>query len=380
MKYRRFGKLGWEVSALGFGCMRLPVIGEDRSNIDEAEATRMIRHAIDNGVNYVDSAYGYHGGNSERVLGRALMDGYREKVKVATKLPPHLVKTEADFDNLLNEQLEKLQVSFIDCYLLHSMNADRFGKLQSLGVLPWAERARADGRIAHLGFSFHGSYKDFERVLGATDMWDFCQIQYNYMNEDVQAGTKGFELAAKKGIGIVIMEPILGGNLSDPPEAVRQLWDSAGTNRSPAEWALQWLWNKPEVSVVLSGMTEMRHVTENLASADRSRPGILSADELRLITKVRDTYGTLRPIPCTKCEYCMPCPSGVNIPRNLDLHNIAVMYNQFDRSRRMYQNMKEEMRAGACTACLECEKVCPQEITVSEWMEKIDKGFDAAAS
>ena len=378
MKYRRFGSLDWQVSALGFGCMRLPVIDEDRTKVNEPEATRMLRHAIDNGVNYVDTAYGYHGGNSERFVGKALQDGYREKVMLATKLPANQVETEQDFDRILNEQLAKCQTDHIDFYLLHSMNSERWRRLSSLGVIEWAGGAKADGRIKHLGFSFHGKYEEFEEVVNGTDQWEFCQIQYNYMNEEVQAGTKGFRLAADKGLAIVIMEPILGGSLATPPEPIRAMWDDADVKRSPAGWALQWLWNKPEVCVVLSGMTAMEHVEDNLASADVSGANILEQRELDLIEQVRDAYVGLRPIPCTQCNYCMPCPSGVNIPRNLELYNRSVMYNQADQSRNTYRKWSEDVRASACTQCRECEEKCPQDIEISEWMTCIDGEFGSS--
>ena len=300
-------------------------------------------------------------------------------MKLATKIPPNQVSTAKDFDRILNEQLEKCQTDHIDFYLLHSMNTERWRKLSSLGVVDWADGAKADGRIRHLGFSFHGKYEEFEEVVNGTDRWDFCQIQYNYMNENVQAGTKGFRLAAAKGLAVVIMEPILGGSLATPPEVIRAMWDDAEVKRSPAEWALQWLWNKPEASVVLSGMTAMEHVEDNLASAGRSEPASLSRAEIELIEQVRDAYEGLKPIPCTKCDYCMPCPSGVAIPRNLDLYNRMVMYNQADQSRAQYNKWSADIRASACTECRECEEKCPQSIEISEWMTCIDGEFGAAA-
>ncbi|NLF00796.1 MAG: aldo/keto reductase, partial [Anaerolineales bacterium] len=327
MQYRRFGKLDWKVSALGFGAMRLPVIGGEYGKIDEPEATRMVRHAIDQGVNYVDTAYGYHDGNSEHVIGRILQDGYRQKVRLATKLPCWHVKTADDFDRLLNEQLEKLQTDTIDYYLLHSLGKDSWRKVHGLGVLDWAEGAIADGRIRYLGFSFHDDYDTFQEIVDAYDRWTFCQIQYNYMDIENQAGTKGLKYAASKGMAVVVMEPLLGGKLVNPPEAVQALWDTAVTKRSAADWALQWLWNQPEVSVVLSGMSAMEQVEQNLVSANASAAGLLDADELALIDRVRQTYSELCPIPCTGCQYCMPCPNDVNIPGNFAIYNEAVMYN-----------------------------------------------------
>jgi predicted aldo/keto reductase-like oxidoreductase len=369
MQYRRFGKLDWKVSALGFGCMRLPTKGQ-HENIDEPEATRMLRYAIDHGLNYVDTAYPYHGGNSERFVGRALKDGYREKVSLATKLPCWEVEASEDFDRFLNEQLEKLQTDHIDFYLLHALNEKIWHKVRDLDVLAWAEGAMADGRIGHLGFSFHDEYAVFKEIVDACD-WTFCQIQYNYMDIENQAGTRGLKYAASKGLAVVIMEPLLGGKLVNPPEPVQELWDTAARKRSPADWALQWLWNQPQVSVVLSGMSTMEQVEQNIASADGSGVNVLTAEELALVEQVRKTYVELCPIPCTKCEYCMPCPNGVDIPRNFEAYNQGVMYDKPDRAREAYTGIAEEARASACIQCRECEELCPQSIPISEWMPRV---------
>ena len=369
MEYRRFGKLDWKVSALGFGCMRLPTQGEDNSNIDEPEATRMLHYAIDHGVNYLDTAYPYHGGNSELFLGRALKGGYREKVKLATKLPCWKVEAAGDFDKFLNEQLGKLQTDHIDFYLLHGLNEKNWRKVRDLGVLDWSAGAIADGRIGHLGFSFHDKYEVFQEIVDAYDGWTFCQIQYNYMDVENQAGTKGLKYAASKGLAVVIMEPILGGRLVNPPQPIQHLWDTAANKRKPADWALQWLWNQPEVSVILSGMSTMQHVEENVASADASRVGALTEEELALVAQVSEKYRDLCPIPCTKCGYCMPCPNGVNIPRNFEIYNEGVMYDKPDHARQAYnQWFPEPERADKCIQCRECEEKCPQDIPISEWM------------
>jgi predicted aldo/keto reductase-like oxidoreductase len=369
MKYRRFGKLDWKGSALGFGCMRLPTIGGEKTNIDEPEATRMLHYAIDHGVNYLDTAYPYHGGNSEWFLGRALKGGYREKVKLATKMPCWLIESPEDFDKILKEQLEKLQTDYIDFYLLHALGEDRWTKMRDLGVREWSEKPMADGRIGHLGFSFHDTYEAFEEIVDAHD-WTFCQIQYNYMDIEYQAGTKGLQYAASKGLAVVVMEPIMGGQLADSPQRIQDLWNTATKQRTPADWALQWVWNQPEVSVVLSGMSTMGHVKENVASADASGINILSEEELGLIDRARETYQALSPIPCTQCEYCMPCPNGVDIPRNFRLYNDGMIYDKLDRSRQTYAWLSGDQHAGAdaCIQCCECEDQCPQNIPISEWM------------
>jgi predicted aldo/keto reductase-like oxidoreductase len=367
VQYRRFGRLDWEVSALGFGCMRLPTVEGESANIDEPEATRMLRYAIDHGVNYVDTAYPYHGGNSELVVGRALKGGYREKVKLATKLPCWKVEAAEDFDKFLNEQLKKLQTDHIDFYLLHALDKDRWHRMRDFGAIQWAEGAIADGRIGHLGFSFHDEYAVFREIIDAYD-WTFCQIQHNYIDIENQAGTKGLQYAASKGSAVVIMEPLLGGRLIDPPDPIQAIWNTAPVQRTSADWALQWLWNQPEVSVVLSGMTAMQHVEENVASASASGIGTLTAEELALFDQVRTRYNELCPIPCTNCGYCMPCPNGVDIPRNFGAYNEGPMYDKPDAARGSYGWIPEDARANACIQCRECEDKCPQSIPISEWM------------
>ena len=377
MKYRNFGKLDFQVSALGFGCMRLPTVGDDASDIDEPEATRMLRYAIDQGVNYVDTAYPYHGGHSERFLGRALQDGYREKVKLATKLPCWAVTGPDDFDLLLNEQLEKLQADYVDFYLLHGLRVGRWIKVRDFGVLDWAEGALADGRIRHLAFSFHDETEVLKEIIDAYDRWSMCQVQYNYMDVENQAGTEGVRYAASKGLALVVMEGLLGGRIVDPPDPIQAIWDGAPAKRTPADWALQWLWNQPEVSTVLSGMSTMEQVEQNLVSADSSGIGTLSGDELAIVDRVREAYEALCPIPCTNCQYCMPCPNGVDIPRNFSVYNMGAMFDRPEDARGGYGFMQTQVERGefevspqavSCIQCRECEDKCPQSILISEWM------------
>jgi predicted aldo/keto reductase-like oxidoreductase len=371
MNYRRFGGLEWKPSALGFGAMRLPTIDDDPGRIDEPEATRMVRYAIDHGVNYVDTAYPYHRQTSESFLGRALQDGYRERIRLATKMPCWLIKEPGDFDRYLDEQLERLQTGHVDFYLLHGLNADRLPQMRDLGVLGWAERAMADGRIGHLGFSFHDKYEVFQEIVDASDLWLFCQIQYNYMDIEEQAGTKGLKYAADKGLAVVIMEPIRGGRLSDNvPPVVQATWDSAPVQRTPAEWALQWVWNQPEVSLLLSGMSTMAQVVENVESAGRSGPGRMSEEELAIITRVREAYKSLSAIPCTDCKYCLPCPNGVNIPRVFEIYNDLMMYGDENRAQMFYGWLAEDERGDMCIECGECLEKCPQMIEIPAWLAK----------
>jgi predicted aldo/keto reductase-like oxidoreductase len=331
----------------------------------------MLHYAIDHGVNYLDSAYGYHGGNSERLVGKALRDGYRDRVMVATKLPVRMVESTGDFDRLLNEQLQRLETDHVDFYLFHGLRAPRWETVLKYDLLAQADRALADGRVRHMGFSFHDTFEVFKTVVDGYDHWTICQFQYNYMNEEYQAGTAGLRYAVSKGLATVVMEPLLGGKLATPPEPIQQVWDSVPQKRSPVDWALQWLWSKPEVSVVLSGMSTMQHVVENVASADASEVGILTEQELALIAQARDKYDELCPIPCTQCGYCMPCPNGVDIPRNFATFNNGVMYNAFADVRRRYARMPQDARASACIQCRECEDLCPQDIPISGWMPTV---------
>jgi predicted aldo/keto reductase-like oxidoreductase len=374
MQFRTFGQTDRQVSALGFGCMRLPTVGGDAASIEETLATEMLRHAIDHGVNYVDTAYGYHRGNSERFVGRALKDGYRQKVNLATKMPVWLAESADDFDRLLDEQLQKLQTDHLDFYLLHALNQRSWPKVRDLGVLAWAERAMADGRFSHLGFSFHDDLDAFKLIVDEYDAWAFCQIQYNYVDTDVQAGSEGLHYAADNGLAVVVMEPIRGGRLAALPGPVMDILNRVEPRRSPVAHALHWVWNHPQVSVVLSGMSTMQQVIENLATADESRVGILADDDLAVYEQARDTYREMCPIPCTECRYCMPCPNGVFIHSNLGLYNLATLHGQLEEARRRYRGYVrpgEDISAGACIQCGECEELCPQEIPISEWMPQV---------
>lgn len=372
MKYRKFGKLDWKASALGFGAMRLPIIGGDPSKIDEDEAIRMIRYAIDHGVNYVDTAYPYHRRNSEIVVGKALGDGYRERVKLATKMPTWQVDSQADMDRFLDEQLDKLKTDHIDFYLLHGLRKARWSVLRELDVFEWAENALADGRIGHLGFSFHDEYELFKEIIDSYDGWTLCQIQYNYMDTEYQAGTRGLRYAASKGLPVVVMEPIAGGLLAiPPPPEIQAILDEAENKRTPAEWALQWVWNHPEVSLALSGMSTMDHVIENLESAGRSGPSTLTEADLELIAQVREKYREYGFVGCTGCGYCMPCPEGLDIQKILALYNEYYMKGR-DRGilSRYGEEAPPEILAGRCTKCGRCEELCPQQLPIRDLLAK----------
>lgn len=375
MLYRKLGKTGENVSILGYGCMRLPVLDEKPENVDEKKATELLRYAIDHGVNYIDSAYSYHGGMSEVFLGKALKDGYREKVHLATKLSCKRVKTREDMDRFLDEQLEKLQTDCIDFYLLHAVKKSYWEKLKALGITEFLDSALAAGKIRYTGFSFHDEFDVFKEIIDDYP-WDLCQIQFNYLDEDFQAGVEGLKYAAEKGLAVVIMEPLRGGNLaSNIPKDARKVWDKAEIKRTPAEWAFRYLWNYPEISVVLSGMSEMEHLKENLRIAEEGHPNSLSAKEKNLISEVGDIYKSRIRVNCTGCKYCMPCPNGVSIPRNLSYLNDVFMLDDVENARFQYGVLLfPEEKAGNCVECGECEEVCPQNIKIKEILKEV-KGY-----
>lgn len=370
MQYRKFGSLDWEVSALGFGAMRLPVKGEEQKDIDEPAAIEMIRYAIDNGVNYIDTAFFYHAGASEVLVGKAVKDGYREKVKIATKLPVMMAKTLEDCDKTLKTQLEKLDIEYIDFYLLHGLNKMGWKKVSELGITQWLEQQRKDGKIRHIGFSFHDDFDCFKEIIDGYDGWEFCQIQYNYMDTEIQAGEKGLKYAAEKNIAVIVMEPLRGGLLATtPPASVKKIWDTIKTDRTYADWALQWIWNQPEVTMVLSGMSTLSQVRENIELAGKSSIGSVTQDEIEFIAGIRDEYMKTTPIPCTDCKYCQPCQVEINIPGIFSLYIDGKRYENWDRPRMVYNRFFVGKGADNCIECRECEEQCPQAIEIVDWLK-----------
>jgi predicted aldo/keto reductase-like oxidoreductase len=376
MQYRKVPKSGDQLSALGFGAMRLPT---RMGRIDEKRAALQVRGAIDQGVNYIDTAVPYHGGESERFLGRALQDGYRDKVKLATKLPPPGVNTREDMDRILGIQLRKLKTDHIDYYLLHGIEANQWKRLYDLGVLDFLDRVKAAGKIENAGFSFHGDRKTFREIIDAYD-WTFCQIQYNFLDETNQAGTEGLRYAASKKIAVMVMEPLRGGMLAAKlPEAVRQAYGRSAIRRSPAEWALRWVWNHPEVTVVLSGMNDEGHIAENIRTCRTAFPDAMSEAELATVAEVAGLYKQLMKIGCTGCAYCMPCPSGVNIPMCFSIYNDYHMGSSSLITRGMYGGMlmggimAERSDAALCRDCGKCAKACPQRIAIPAELKKVDR-------
>jgi len=374
MKFRRLGSNGPELSVLGFGCMRLPIVNGDEGRIEEAESTRLLHKAIDCGVNYVDTAYPYHNGNSELWLGRALQGAYRERIHLATKLPSWAIQTRNDCERYLNEQLQRLKTDCIDFYLLHCLKRDWWENLKKADVFGFLDGAIKDGRIRYAGFSFHDEYPVFEEIINSYP-WSFCQIQLNYMDEDVQAGIRGMQYAASKGISVIAMEPMRGGNLAKPmsPE-MQAIWDQAPIRRSPAEWALRWVWNHPEITVVLTSVNLQSQLENNLAWADRAVAKALSPDELGVIRRVRNKMQEKSKVDCTQCGYCMPCPQGVAIPKIMSFYNDFHIYGDQKGSSTAYNVLiSGEQQAPRCNQCGDCEDVCPQHIPIREVLQQCHK-------
>jgi uncharacterized protein len=381
MLYRMMGKSGCRVSVLGFGCMRFPVVNSTGSSdifdpeksIDEEQSEKMIRFALDKGVNYFDSGYPYHGGKSETFLGR-MTKTEREKVILATKLPTWLIQKREDFIRFFDEQLQRLDTGYIDFYLLHGLNRPLWQFMSSLGIFDFLDKIQAAGRALHVGFSFHDDVNIFKEIVDAYP-WAMCQIQYNYFDENHQAGKEGLLYAASKGLGVVIMEPLRGGKLAEKvPASIQSLWDTAPVKRSPAAWALRWVWNHPEVSTVLSGMSSLPQVMENVGLADQANAGTLSDEEFQLIHRVRNVYDEMLKIKCTGCAYCMPCPNGVDIPYNFNLYNNAFMFDDAELSTMIYNKFSSpQQRASNCQECGECEEVCPQHLNIMDQLKEVDR-------
>jgi len=371
MQYRKF--CGEDISILGFGAMRLPVLDGETKKINVKRAEEMLDYSLDNGINYIDTAYPYHGGESEKFVGNYLKKRKNRKdVFLATKLPSWFIKEEADMDKYFNEQLKKLQTDHVDFYLLHALNDNSWKNLKKLKVLEWCEKKKAEGKIKYLGFSFHDKFKIFKKIIEAYDKWDFCQIMYNYMDTKYQAGDRGLRLAVKNNIDVIVMEPIRGGQLANvPPQEIKKLWDKFSVKRSYADGALQWIWHHKEIPLVLSGMSTMQHVKENIVSAENAKVGLFTEKEINLFKKIRRTYLKRSPIRCTACKYCEPCPHGVAISSCLAAYMTHHIYDDLRQPKIIYNNfIKEENRADKCIECGECEPKCPQKIPIIESLKK----------
>jgi hypothetical protein len=370
MRYTELGDGGPEVSVLGLGAMRLPHDDGDPSAIRRREAGEMVEEALELGVTYIDTAYPYHRGASETFLGEVL-EGRREEVCLASKMPSWKVEEAGDFDRFLGEQLQRLRTDHLDVYLLHALKRSWWEKLFGLGVIGWAEEKISQGVIGGLGFSFHDSLDVFREILGAWDGWSQVLLMYNYMDRDYQAGITGIREAHSKGAGVAVMEPLRGGLLAgELPEDVAAELERADPGGDRVDLALQWLWSQPEVSVVLSGMSSLDQVRRNAASASRSRPGLLSPKAMAAVERAGDLLRKRAVTGCTGCRYCMPCPHGVAIPEVLEALDVAAMFEDPKAAGRQYAMLGGERDAGACVACGVCEEACPQSIPVMEMLRR----------
>lgn len=371
MEYRAVKSTGDQISILGYGGMRFPTVG---GRIDEEKATKQLHRAIDAGLNYIDTAYFYHGGQSEVFIGKALAGGYRDRVRIATKLPPWLITVPEDMAVIFNEQLRRLQTDFVDYYLLHALNRESWEKFLGLGVLDFLTELKSSGRIKHVGFSFHGDRENFREIIDAYP-WDFTQIQYNILDEYNQAGKEGLEYAASKDIAVFVMEPLRGGSLVNKlPEKVVEIYKAHEPTWTPAEWALKWIWSHEGVTMVLSGMTEDQHLEDNLRFAASLKSGGLSDANLAAVAEVKRTYLSLQKVPCTGCQYCLPCPFGVDIPRCFDLYNSKYLLEQkvgtFYWMQMGGMNGKPSY-ASLCRRCGVCVPKCPQSIDIPNRLSEV---------
>lgn len=368
MEYRRWEKAELDTSLLGFGCMRFPT--EEDGSIKKEETEKMLDMAIAGGVTYIDTAYPYLNQQSESFLGEYLKKYERESFYLATKLPVWLVKKTEDADRYFEEQLKKLQTDYIDFYLLHALDQERFEKVEEMKIYEKMLEYKKSGKIRHLGFSFHDNYETFERIL-KSHPWDFVQIQYNYMDTEFQAGDKGLKLAGEMGIPVVVMEPIRGGSLLRLPEDIKQVFTDYHPEASLASWPLRWVADHPEVKVILSGMGAIEQVEDNLSVF--SSKAALTEEEKQVISKVRTMIEKRQKSRCTGCEYCMPCPFGIDIPSNFKYWNESSMYMD-ETGKRHYKSL-EEAQAKNCRQCGKCETVCPQHLPIREDLKKTADTF-----
>lgn len=372
MEYRTMDNIGAKTSLLGFGCMRYPT-NEDGS-INEELAFDMLDKAYHAGVNYFDTAYPYHGGKSEPVTGRALDRYPRDSYYLATKLPIWEIRTLGDVERIFQEQLERLHKDYVDFYLMHALNKDRWELIKKLGILEYCEKLRNEGKIRYLGFSFHDEYEVFEEIINSYH-WDFCQIQLNYMDKDSQATLKGVELAQKLGIPMVIMEPVKGGSLANLPDDITSIFKNIRPEASTPSWALRYVATFPNVKVVLSGMSNMEQVEDNLDTFGNFKP--LNQKEQEAVAQVSDALRKRVKNGCTACKYCMPCPAGVNIPGSFGVWNEYHIYgNVADTTWCWTKEIPEEAKPKNCIKCGKCERVCPQKIHIREDLVKVQQELD----
>ncbi|MGD9127259.1 MAG: aldo/keto reductase, partial [Planctomycetia bacterium] len=381
MQYRTVPKTGDQLSTLGFGCMRLPSGRLGRVNIQESH--RLIHEAIDLGVNYFDTAWFYHAGRSESVLGEAIQGHHREKIYLATKLPQHLIHTREQMDRTLNQQLDGLKTETIDYYLIHALpTLARWEELERLGIREFIESAKQAGKIRHVGFSFHGNSVEFLKLVDVYP-WDVCLVQYNYLDTHTQGGTTGIQYASSQDIGVLVMEPLRGGLLANQlPAKAKALLAAHSSQRSPAAWGLRWLWDQKEITMVLSGLNQSDHLREDVAVAEVTTPGVMSSEEKDLIEQVKEIFEKRIKVPCTACGYCMPCPEGVNIPGCFMHYNSGHLLHKRLYARGTYLAMHDlfpatqPTLASQCTNCGRCEELCPQHIEIRKELENVKREFE----
>ncbi|NCB62301.1 MAG: aldo/keto reductase [Clostridia bacterium] len=371
MEYRNFRSVGRDVSLLGFGCMRFPTLEDGK--IDEAEALRLLDAAFEAGVNYYDTAYFYHNGESENFMNRALAGRERSSYLLTSKLPTVMVHSLDDAKRLYAEQRERLGREYLDFYLLHNLNGQRFREMTEFGVIDWCLELQRRGEFKGFGFSFHGSYEEFEEILSARK-WDVCQIQLNYMDTEEQAGMKGYALTVKLGVPLIIMEPVKGGNLANPPEAVMELFRAADSKRSAASWALRWAAGLPNVLTVLSGMSTAEQVADNLDTFCHFQP--LSQSEKAMMARAAERFRARVFNGCTACRYCMPCPAGVDIPGCFGLWNRYGMYQNAPDVARRWGDMEDAAKAKRCIECGACEAACPQKLPIRVDLKRVQETLD----
>jgi len=375
MNKRKFKKANIEVYPLGFGAMRLPLLDvADNGSIDEAEATKMIRYAIDSGLNYIDTAMPYHSQKGEEFVGKVLQDGYRKKVYLTTKLPCWQIKEAKEFNSIFKKQLKKLQVDYVDIYLLHSMQKKNWKKVKDLGVLDFLDTIKAQGKAKNIGFSFHDNFEVFKDIIDSYD-WDVCQIQFNYFDTNAK---EFLDYASDKGIDVIVMEPLRGGGLvNDLPKEITDLFKSATIKRNPAEWAFRWLYNYENVKLILSGMSTMEQVKDNLRIFNEAKANSMTKEEMDIMDKAAQIFKDRILVPCTSCQYCMPCPYGVKIPTLFENYNTYSMLGNSQKNIDIYRNWKnkkeDRFTADVCVGCRLCETKCPQSIIISERMIDIER-------
>lgn len=375
MQYRTVPKTGDRLSMLGYGCMRLPT---REGRIDSGQAANLLLHGVEQGINYVDTAVPYHRGESETFLGKFLEEyGCRDRVKLATKLPRWQVYTRRDMEKIFSAQLQRLRTDHIDYYLLHSLDGPSWERLLGLGVLDFLERIRKEGRIRYAGFSYHGNRDDFAGIVDAYD-WPFCQIQYNYLDTDNQAGTQGLEYAASKNLAVMVMEPLRGGKLAGPFPGGKAAIDAHQSRyNSPAEWALRWLWDRPEITCVLSGMNKQAQLEENLSIASDAKAHALGSAEHAVVDQVRQLYQQQLKVNCTGCGYCLPCPAGVDIPSCFEMYNNNGAKNFY--LVRVGGVDGKGSYASLCNRCGKCVENCPQQLAIPSLLEEVAKQLEGRA-